>query len=542
MRDSDFYFCMVKAWLENHLEHFLFVLMALVLFYGCNFMPLSADEPIRALIALDMKLNGHFLTPELNGDSYLNKPPLYNWILLALFQLTGSYSEWVIRLPSLISLLIFMLVIRHVVVKHLHDKTLGWLTAFAFATTGNLLFYSSYLGHIDVLYSLVTFLQLYWLIHFLDQKKLWMAFGLSYTLAAAGFLMKGLPSVVFQGLSLLVLIYHSRQWKQLFAPAHLISIGCFVVPVATYLWAFSRNGSAVDLLQRLLTESTDRTIASKSILQSMAHLLEFPALFAIDLLPWSLLFLIFLHRPTWQKIWSRPFLRKCLLVFLANLAVYWLSPDYRARYIFMLIPFILIPLMYGLILWKPEFKRSPVLVLLALAVLTIGGFIYISGPFLVRFPYVELAAVLFILLLTLRLFGGGKMALGGAVSWFAPVMVLIALRLSYSALMVPFRVETGPYLEEKQLALRMAEIVKDEPVYMYHCNVSLSMNWYISASSGRMLTTKRADFDSDAFYLVPDDVITDRENVVVFDTFVRRYLRKPMSLVKFKNYFPPMPK
>ncbi len=122
------------------------------------------------------------------------------------------------------------------------------------------------------------------------------------------------------------------------------------------------------------------------------------------------------------------------------------------------------------------------------------------------------------------------------------LITLIVARFIFSMTIVPMKVETGPYLTEKKQAEEIVEIVKNEPMGMYFSNVSLTMNWYISSARKQTLATEQSNFNLQSFYLIPTEVLLDPENVEVYYTFVRRYESKHFSLVKFKKYFPEMPK
>ena len=61
----------------------LLLLPALLINLGL--MTFIDDEAIRALVALEMKWSGNFITPTLHGEYYYNKPPLFNGILLVFF-------------------------------------------------------------------------------------------------------------------------------------------------------------------------------------------------------------------------------------------------------------------------------------------------------------------------------------------------------------------------------------------------------------------------------------------------------------------------
>lgn len=506
-------------------------------------MPLSADEPIRALIAADMAFNGHYIAPELNGEVYLNKPPLYNWILLGFFKAFGSFSEWVVRLPSILSLLLWALIIVRIVEKELGDLRLGFIAAFALVTSGNLWFYSSYLGHIDVTYSLVTFLQLYALIKFGKEGTWLKAFVISYILATTGFMMKGLPSIAFQGISIITILITQRDIKRLFDWRHLVSTLIFVIPVVVYLLAFGNNYEVSDLLKKLLTESSSRTVTDKGFIESISHIFAFPFQYLVDIMPWGLSILIFIRKDARKMVWGNRFMKYSILLFLTNIIIYWLSPDYRARYVFMLTPFLLIPSLYACMKMISQENMARIiysistLVLLASLIITHPPAGIIGPPPPVKESVNVLVLGFLFFYQIFRLTRKFK-----APPILVLVSALVILRVCYTQFVVPFRVDTGPYLTEKTEGKRIAEITSGEPLAMYHGNIALTMNWYITIHRKEMLTTQTKDFDFSSYYLVAKEVIRDTSNVDTYFTFVRRFEQKPFELVKFKYRFPEMPK
>jgi 4-amino-4-deoxy-L-arabinose transferase-like glycosyltransferase len=128
-----------------------------VLLLNIGRMPLLVDEPIRALVALEMHYSGHFFQPTLQGLPYYNKPPLFNWLLIALFRLTGRQDEFVLRLPTVAALLLYTAVIWRVLRPRLGSK-IAFTVALAFATSGRVLFYDSFFGLIDLWHAGLTWL------------------------------------------------------------------------------------------------------------------------------------------------------------------------------------------------------------------------------------------------------------------------------------------------------------------------------------------------------------------------------------------------
>ena len=77
--------------------------LAFGLFSNLYTLELRAEEPRRAATAIEMYLTKDYVVPHLNSYNYYNKPPLFSWVLTFFFSLFGSFDEWVVRLPSLLS-------------------------------------------------------------------------------------------------------------------------------------------------------------------------------------------------------------------------------------------------------------------------------------------------------------------------------------------------------------------------------------------------------------------------------------------------------
>lgn len=72
---------------------------------------LGADEPRYAQVAREMLARQDWVTPVLNGQPWLEKPPLYYWCAVLAYKGAGGVSDWAARLPSAIlcSLMIFFI-------------------------------------------------------------------------------------------------------------------------------------------------------------------------------------------------------------------------------------------------------------------------------------------------------------------------------------------------------------------------------------------------------------------------------------------------
>jgi 4-amino-4-deoxy-L-arabinose transferase-like glycosyltransferase len=485
-----------------------------VLLLNIGRMPLLVDEPIRALVALEMHYSGHFFQPTLQGLPYYNKPPLFNWLLIALFRLTGRQDEFVLRLPTVAALLLYTAAIWRVLRPQLGSKT-AFTVALAFATTGRVLFYDSFFGLIDLWHAGLTWLGFMAIWHYGGRGQWLRLFVITYLLTAVGFLLKGLPSVVFQGIALLVYCLDTRQWRRLFSWQHVLGGVGMLVVLGTYFFIYSRHNSLDVALKTLWSQSSQRTVAAQPLAESVRYVLLFPFDFIKHFLPWTLLVLCLLRPTLRAAVWQQPFLRYNALLFVAILPVYWLSPATIPRYLFMLVPLLLtvvIPLYYQLQPTQAKFTRW--LDGLLLGLLAISSLVLLVAP-LAR--------------LTPALAGAPKVVLGhlvpGAWAWSVGLFVvmlgllylfwkladyrllllaycLLVLRLAFDVFVFPARLQTSPEVAYRTAAIRVGRETRGRPlVLLPHSKLDDVEAFYITRERGETLRTDSLPLRPGTLYL-----------------------------------------
>ena len=476
----------------------LLVIALPALLVHLGWQPLLVDEPIRALVALEMHYSGHFFAPTLQGLPYYNKPPLFNWLLVALFRLTGRQDEWVLRLPTIAALWLYSGAIWRVLRPQLGSRT-AFTVALAFATSGRVLFYDSFLGLIDLWHAGLTWLAFMAVWYYGERRQWGRLFVVTYALTAVGFLLKGLPSVVFQGLALLVYFLETQQWRRLFGWQHLVGGFVLLGIVGTYFFIYSRHNSLEVALQTLWSQSSQRTVAAQPLAESVRYILLFPFDFIKHFLPWTLLGLC-LCRRGWRAAVFRPrFRRYNALLFLAVLPVYWLSPATIPRYLFMLIPLalaVVVPLyqeMRPAAGWQVRWLDATWLVLLAVS--TVGVLV---APLLGRLavPPVALArlvpgawgwclglgAVLALLTyLFARLVDYRLLLLG---------YFLLVLRLGFDVFVFPARMRSSPEVVYRAAAIRVGRETRGRPLALWpNSQLDNVEAFYITRERGQTLAT-----------------------------------------------------
>ena len=488
-------------------------------------MPLLVDEPIRALVALEMHHSGQFFAPTLQGFPYYNKPPLFNWLLVALFRLTGRQDELVLRLPTIAALLLYTTAIWRVLRPQLGSR-LAFTVALAFATTGRVLFYDSFLGLIDLWHAGLTWLGFMAVWHY-GQRGQWVRlFLITYALTAVGFLLKGLPSLVFQAIALLVYCLDQRQWRRLFGWQHVLGVGALLIILGTYFAIYSHHNSLETALATLWWQSSQRTVAAQPLADSIRYVLLFPLDFVKHFLPWTLLGVCLLRRDWRLAIFGPAFRRYNALLFLAVLPVYWLSPATIPRYLFMLIPLgltVAVPLYQELGLarrWQVRWLDAAWLLLLGLTTLGLlvpPGLRALAAAGLVAPVELEfLRGVPQSWLLSVTFFG--VLALGTYLFWrLADYRLLVlgyyllVLRLAFDVFIFPARMQTSPEVGYRTAALRVGRETKGQPLMLWPGSLLDNVEaFYIARERGESLVTGALPPRPGTLYLADERLLQGR--------------------------------
>ncbi len=519
----------------------LMVLCLLVLgpalFIHLGLLPLQVDEPIRALVALELKDSGNYFVSTLQGVYYYNKPPLYNWLLLGLFNLTRSQSELVVRLPTVLSLLGYGATLFVVVRRYLGAR-LGFVAAFAFITCGRMLFYDAFQGLIDTLHAWVTYAGFVAVFYFFEKGQWRRLFAVTYALTAVGFMLKGLPSVAFQGITLAVFCWYTGHFKKLFSGAHFLGIGVFVAIVGSYFLVYSRYNSLHDYFYTLWDQSSQRTVAAQPLRTSIMHLLTYPFDFLGWFAPWTLLVVCLVRRGWWQLIKAHPFLKFNAIVFAANTPIFWLSPATIPRYLFTLIPLLITVMIYFYDHFQAQRPWQNRAVDAVLLVLLAGVALAMLLP-----PFIAKTADVPGLLWKVPLAFGALAALTYLYYALPPQRLvtlcayLLCLRVGFNWFVLPARYKSSDIVPYRAASIRVGRLTKGQPLYVYKATrLDNDEAFYITRERGSITHAVPVRTDPGAYYLVEDCYLAGRRYRRFFDFVIDRQIH--LNLVKFDDAEP----
>jgi 4-amino-4-deoxy-L-arabinose transferase-like glycosyltransferase len=321
-------------------------------------MELRGEESRRAMIAIEMYENGEWIVPKMHGWNYYNKPPFWNWILRFSIELFGAASEWVVRLPGVLSILCTAFLIFRYAVKEMGQET-AVLAGLFFLICGDLLFFGSVLSaEIDPFLTLLIFLQSIAIYNGFYKKKPWY-FVLAWGMMGIGLLTKGLPSLVFFGLTILGISIVERRWKWWWSLPQWMGGFLVALTIGTYFYSYQQTAPLDVYLVNLLDDSLQKSALEDRPTRILKQLFLFPFDFLKITLPTCLLLFFLFYKKVNQHVAQTPLLRFSAIFLVANIWIYWISPNTHNRYLYPFFPFVGL-LVAGIFSYLSEHKSTAV--------------------------------------------------------------------------------------------------------------------------------------------------------------------------------------
>ncbi|MBN2564429.1 MAG: hypothetical protein JXB46_01840 [Candidatus Eisenbacteria bacterium] len=326
----------------------LLLLLAMVLLwvycYGISSNPLTWEEPRRCLVASEMIHRGDYIVPRLLGEVYVSKPPLQSW-LVVLF--SGNRADLVGALPlrsvSVLSLIGISLLL-FVLARPGRTVLSAWLPALIFLTMGITVQYGRS-GEMDALFTLWVTAALSCFEIGRRVRSPWLQWFAPQALLAGGILTKVLAPLFFYPP---VLYRTLRECSKASFPVRAFAVGLLTAGVLVSAWLVpfalrSRTGLLGDTLWRQLLR---RTPAVRGAWDSVTNLFSFPVEVLGNLLPWSLLLLLWLmpgmRREMRERYRTDPLHRLSVAVSVWTFLILWLMPGAKGRYMMPAYPFLAI--------------------------------------------------------------------------------------------------------------------------------------------------------------------------------------------------------
>ncbi len=483
-------------------------LLVISLVINLGIYPLYLEEPRRAYIALEMIFSGNFIVPTMMGESYFAKPPFFNWVIILFYKLLNSYSEWAVRLPTVISL-ILLGTFNFLFVKKFFNKTIGFYSSLFFILSGTIYFYFSLLGEIDIFYSLIIYLLIISIIYFHLKNNLAYIYIYSFFFASIGFLTKGFPSVIFLYITLFTVFIFDRQFKRFFSIYHILGIFIFVLTVGGYFYIYNQYHPIQDYINHLWSESAGRTVVENKLQSALIHLIKYPVQSIFALLPFSILVIFMFRKSVFNEIFSNRVLKIIFLVFIFNYLIYWISPGANQRYVYMLYPFfILIYTYFYFNHYKEEKFKTNLVKIFFVFLLALFLIVSLLLPFskkLSNLPHIWTLSLVFsfvFLFLILMSLKNRKVLLNLVIG-------IIFFRILFDFVYLPVKATSGNSYKEKVEGLKVANLTKDRNLYYLGKDFLPSGFVFYVEREKRQILFKRQNIKPDNFYIIKEKNLKD---------------------------------
>lgn len=325
-----------RWWCESE-ALWLFVLVAAAYASRAGDLPLRGEEPTRAQIGREMVLTGDAVVPREQGEPFLSRPPLQNWLIALSCQALGRWDAAAIRLPSVLATILTTLLIYR------YSRTFlaplgSFAAAVSFATAGEM-FQTGRLAETEAVFILLVGASLLvWhggLVGGWPETRAWCA---GYGLMALAALAKGPQAPTYFLTSVTAYLVLTGQWRKLFSRAHALGATFGLLVTLAWLIPFYRQTGWKGVHDVWLGDSAIRFHDWK-VSEVVRHLVVFPLEILGCTLPWSPLLLVYLSpqvRGSLRQI--RPqvlFVTICLVIAFPSC---WLPPGGVSRYFSPLYP------------------------------------------------------------------------------------------------------------------------------------------------------------------------------------------------------------
>lgn len=285
---------------NSHPEIFCLLLLAIAclafLFLGIGSYPLiDVDETRYAVMSRDMLNSFNWNNLMLNHVPFLEKPPLYFWIVSASIKFFGKFTPFTVRFP--IALLSSMLVFfTYFFGKKIISRKFGMLSALVLLSSVFFLILS-HVAIIDMVLTVFMTSALYcgFLTHFCTEKNkkyLWWYF---YLFVGLGFLAKGILALAIP--IVIIFIYNciTKTLNDIFKPINLIPgvIIFLIIAMPWHVVMYKEYGFEF-IKQYFLIHHFGRFMGSEYIGRERP-LLYFVPVFLVGFLPWTFIFFAFLY-------------------------------------------------------------------------------------------------------------------------------------------------------------------------------------------------------------------------------------------------------
>lgn len=323
----------------HRLTPLFFVLALLFFLVGNPWLPVT--DPVEsnyALTAKEMVLSGDWLSPQIYGQYWFDKPIMVYWLLALSYKIFG-FTDWAARMPSGLFGALSVAMLYQVLRTGTKRRLFSMAAAIIMGTS--LLFWPLAHGIVTDMILLFTTIGTFAYAYRALVEDSRVAIVWAYVFAGLGVLTKGPVALVLPGILLLAFAAYSKSWpmfKRLFAWQGLLAF--FLVVGPWYIYMYLTHG--MDFINGFLGLN-NVTRATESEHPEDNHWWYYLVLSLGAMMPWTGLFLYGLYKGLQKRTQGYMY---CLIWGLGTLVFYSLMATKYPTYTFIsMIPFSIITAM-----------------------------------------------------------------------------------------------------------------------------------------------------------------------------------------------------
>lgn len=296
---------MLPIWQSRHRElindiFILSIFFAIFYFFYIGSYPLfTPDEGRYSEVAREMVVTGDYITPRINGITFLDKPVLYYWLQAIAIKLFGV-KEWALRLfPALFG--IFGCLVTYLCGRSLFDRRTGIISAIILATSP-LYFGSAHYANLDLEVAVLISSSLLCFICAVQSNEPTQSrfFYASYFFAALAFLTKGMIGIAFPGMIIAAWIVLLNRYEIL-KKMHIIIGMLILIAIVTPWYAFVQQVNPNFMHYFFITQQVTRFLSAAEFNNKTPFWFYLPIII-IGFFPWTI-FLVQALRTHIKNIW-----------------------------------------------------------------------------------------------------------------------------------------------------------------------------------------------------------------------------------------------
>jgi 4-amino-4-deoxy-L-arabinose transferase-like glycosyltransferase len=318
------------------------VLLLIALVVGAYFiragdLSIRGEESRWATIAREMIRTGDWIVPRQQGEPFLSRPPLANWLIAMATLARGQGDVWAIRLPTLLAVLVTTILVYAFGRSFLNR--LGALTAaLAFCTMGEVL-QMGRVAETDLLFTcLLSAAVLVWLWGERRGWPPWITWCGGYSLSALAALAKGPQAPVYFAGTVAIYLAIRRDWRMLFSKWHALGMATFIIIVGLWQIPFT-SALGWGATRQIWTGDSAARFENLQTADILKHLATYPLEVMGCTAPWSFFLIGFLsQRLRRHSAEVRPQAEFLAIYFILGFLPCWASPGGMTRYCLPLYP------------------------------------------------------------------------------------------------------------------------------------------------------------------------------------------------------------